>query len=91
MISAFAVVSFSGCSFPRSFDETESGTAAGEGTAAAKEKAQENMQEEENEKVKIGVSFDSMEQERREIERTVLEDTVQKLGAWWRSRAPKGT
>lgn len=39
------------------------------------------MQEEENEKVKIGVSFDSMEQERREIERTVLEDTVQKLGA----------
>ena len=81
LISAFAVVSFSGCSFPRSFDETESGTAAGEGTAEAKEKTQENMQQEENEKVKIGVSFDSMEQERREIERTVLEDTVQKLGA----------
>ena len=54
LISAFAVVSFSGCSFPRSFDETESGTAAGEGTAAAKEKAQENKEVEKSKAHKKG-------------------------------------
>lgn len=75
-ICLFVIGSFTSCSFQKEVDEENSTVVSEEKKA---EETQENVQEEES--VKIGVTFDSMEPERRETEQKVMEETFQKLGA----------
>ena len=77
-IGLLVIGSFTSCLFQIEADEENSTVVSEE---KKEEETQENMQEEESAKIKIGVTFDSMEPERRETEQKVMEETFQKLGA----------